>query len=67
MNHGPLGRQEKGASYPGLEITAKLATVLEVAARAGTRKRGWRWSYMGFACFRRRVEWWLRCWFTVSD
>jgi hypothetical protein len=30
MNHGPLGRQEKGASYPGLEIIAKLATVLEV-------------------------------------
>jgi transcriptional regulator with XRE-family HTH domain len=27
---GDLSKLEKGASYPGLEIIAKLATVLEV-------------------------------------
>jgi transcriptional regulator with XRE-family HTH domain len=30
MNRSPLKQLEKGASYPGLEIIAKLATVLEV-------------------------------------
>jgi hypothetical protein len=31
-SHSLLSKLEKGASYPGLEITAKLATVLEVDA-----------------------------------
>ena len=30
LEHTYLGKPEKGASYPGLEIIAKLATVLEV-------------------------------------
>jgi hypothetical protein len=30
MGRGPMGWREKGASYPGLEIIAKLATVFEV-------------------------------------
>jgi hypothetical protein len=30
MNHSRLRRRGKGATYPGLEIIAKLATVLEV-------------------------------------
>ena len=32
LEHTYLGKPEKGASYPGLEIIAKLATVLEVEA-----------------------------------
>jgi transcriptional regulator with XRE-family HTH domain len=31
INRSYLSKLEKGASYPGLEIIAKLATVLEVA------------------------------------
>lgn len=30
INHSYMSKLEKGASYPGLEIIAKLATVLEV-------------------------------------
>jgi hypothetical protein len=30
MNRGPLKRQGRGATYPGLEIIANFATVLEV-------------------------------------
>jgi hypothetical protein len=30
MNRNPLRRQGRAATYPGLEIIAKLATVLEV-------------------------------------
>ena len=30
INRSYMSRLEKGASYPGLEIIAKLATVLEV-------------------------------------
>ena len=30
VNRTYMGKLEKGASYPGLEILAKLATVLEV-------------------------------------
>ena len=30
MNRTYISKLEKGASYPGLEIIAKLATVLEV-------------------------------------
>ena len=31
INRSYMSKLEKGASYPGLEIIAKLATVLEVA------------------------------------
>jgi hypothetical protein len=43
MNHSRPRRRGKGASYPGLEIIAKLATVLEVQPaellRVPARKR----------------------------
>jgi hypothetical protein len=32
MNRGPLRRQGRAATYPGLEIIAKLARVLETEA-----------------------------------
>jgi transcriptional regulator with XRE-family HTH domain len=44
INRSYMSRLEKGASYPGLEIIAKLATVLEVTPsellRLPTNRRG---------------------------
>ena len=36
-----MSKLEKGASYPGLEIIAKLATVLEVEPAELIKMAGW--------------------------
>ena len=40
INRSYMSKLEKGASYPGLEIIAKLATVLEVEPAELLRVRG---------------------------
>jgi transcriptional regulator with XRE-family HTH domain len=46
VNRTYMSKLEKGASYPGLEIIAKLATVLEIEPAEllrvpGARATGW--------------------------
>jgi transcriptional regulator with XRE-family HTH domain len=41
INRSYMSKLEKGASYPGLEIIAKLATVLEVEPAELIKMAGW--------------------------
>jgi transcriptional regulator with XRE-family HTH domain len=41
VNRSYMSRLEKGASYPGLEIIAKLATVLEAEPAELIKMAGW--------------------------